>query len=125
MFKDKRNHKVLAAVVFISLVGIPPLPAAPVDRTGLDILCKGPGDAYIPPNSKGISYCVYADGQVVRCDSKTDKCTSALTGGDAKSTTVVEGAVTLRLLKLLNDSVNDLKRQVEALTAEVKKRPAQ
>lgn len=96
---------------------IAPLVAAqekPVDKTGLDIFCTGKGDVYSPPSKSGISTCIFADGQVVTCDSKTDKCTSSLTGGKGKAQ-IVEGAMTLRLLKQLNDKVDRLSAQVEAL----------
>jgi hypothetical protein len=49
------------------------------------------------------------------CDSKTDKSTASLMRGDQKHT-IVEGAIALRLLKVLNDKVDKLTTQVDLLT---------
>ncbi len=81
---------------------------AEVDRTGLDILCTGKGDAYSPPKG-GLSVCVFADGKVLICDSKTDACTSALVQVDDKAQTV-EGVMTFRLLKLLKELTERVER---------------
>lgn len=67
---------VTLAVACLSLFVVWPIQTAaqaPVDRTGLDILCSGKGDVYSPP-VKGVSSCIFADGQVLVCDSATDKC---------------------------------------------------
>jgi hypothetical protein len=109
---------IIAFPMFMSLC-IAPVAAQdkakpPVDKTGLDILCSGKGDTYSPPSKSGISTCIFADEQVMTCDSKTDKCTTKLTGGKDKGN-IVEGAMTLRLLKQLNDKVDRLSAQVESL----------
>ena len=93
----------------------------PVDKTGLDVLCSGQGDVYSPPNKNGVSSCLFNDGEVLVCDSKKDKCYASLTQDNTKpdhtKATIVEGAFTLRLLKLLNDKVDNLTGQVQSLTA--------
>jgi hypothetical protein len=86
----------------------------PPDRTGLDILCSGKGDVYSPPNKSGVSMCLFNDGEVLVCDQKKDKCYASMTGGKPKDI-VAEGAVTLRMLKILNDKVDRLSAQVESL----------
>jgi hypothetical protein len=107
----------ITVAVFLSFCIAPPVDAQdkPVDKTGLDILCSGKGDTYSPPSKSGISTCIFADGQVMTCDSKTDKCTTSLTGDKGKAN-IAEGAMTLRLLKQLNDKVDRLTKQVESLS---------
>lgn len=89
---------------------------APVDKTGLDILCSGKGDVYSPPpKNGGVSSCIFADGQVMTCDSATDKCQVKR---DAKGpATINADAMTLRMLKELSDRVDRLSAQVQALSA--------
>ena len=106
---------IAVAVLMQSWIAPPAAQDKPVDRTGLDILCSGKGDVYSAPSKSGISTCIFADGQVMTCDSKTDKCTSSLTGGKDKAT-IAEGAMTLRLLKQLNDKVDRLTTQIESLS---------
>ena len=100
-------------------------PAAPVDKTGLDILCKADGGLYYPPGKGGISACLFNDGQFVTCDSKKDKCSASPTKADAKDlpkVTINEGALNLRMLKQLNDKVNALTSQIESLSSTLKDR---
>ena len=83
---------------------------AEVDKTGLDILCTGKGDVYVPPKG-GLSVCILGDKKTILiCDSKTDKCTKALMQPN-DDPTAADGMVTFRLLKLLkelNDRVDRL-----------------
>lgn len=112
----------LAALVFGLVVPIarPAATAAqaPVDRTGLDILCSGKGDTYSPP-VKGVSSCIFADGQVLVCDSANDKCYEGK--APKQQARILGDAMTLRLLKQLNDKVDALTAQVRSLTAAGKK----
>jgi len=120
------NLLILVVGVFMSLSIVQSLDAAPVDRTGLDFLCKDTGGTYhMDPKGKW-STCACSDGQTIICDIKKDKCYNDI--NPRSGAMVVEGAVTLRSLKLLNDKVDNLTKQVQSLTsslneAEIKKRP--
>ena len=97
--------------------------AAPVDKTGLDVLCKADGGVYFPPSKSGISVCAFKDGQVLVCDSKKDKCSASIKKADSKDdekVTIAEGAMTLRMLKTLDDKVNTLTAQIQFLTETLK-----
>ena len=86
---------------------------AEVDRTGLDILCKKPGDIYMPPKG-GLSVCISKDGTILICDSKTDTCTRTVMPGNEGAQTS-EGMMTSRLRKLvkeLNDRVDRLEAKL-------------
>jgi len=85
----------------------------PIDKSGLDILCSKKGDVYSPaPKPGGISSCAFADGSVMTCDTKTEKCQVK---GDAKSQRGVNADLaTLRMLKELNDKVDRLSAQMKA-----------
>ena len=104
-------------------------PAAPVDKTGLDVLCKAEDGMYFPPSKKnGLSLCAFKDGQVLVCDSKKDKCSASPTKADGKEppkVTINEGAMNLRMLKLLNDKVIALTAQIQSLTATLNNRRAE
>lgn len=113
---------IMPVLVCISVVEAKP--AAPVDKTGLDILCKADGGLYYPP-AKGVSACLFNDGQFVTCDSKKDKCSASPTKADAKhlpTVTINEGALSLRMLKQLDDKVNALTSHIESLSAALKDR---
>jgi hypothetical protein len=86
---------------------------AEIDKTGLDILCTGPGDTYLPPKG-GLSACIFADGTVLVCDSKTDTCTRSLTQGSDKAS-ALDGVMTHRLLKL----VKALSERVDRLESKI------
>ena len=73
---------------------------AEVDRTGLDILCTAPGDVYLPPKN-GLVVCVKANGEVIICDNKTDKCSRALPPGDDITSNL--DAMTVGLLRIVKD----------------------
>ena len=91
---------------------------AEVDKTGLDILCSFPGDVYVPPKN-GISVCIHADGTILICDSKTDRCTRADLQSDDKHPSV-ESVMVHRLLKLvkaLTERVERLEGQATGSTA--------
>lgn len=97
-----------------------PVPAAaqakPVDKSGLDILCSGKGDTYSPPPKPGgVSSCIFGDGKVMTCDSKTEKCDLI---DDPKAQREMNAQlITIRLIKQLNDKVDRLTAQVRALSA--------
>lgn len=116
----------LMMAAFISFALVPPVHAAKAapDKTGLDILCKCEGCEYHGPTTKvHYSQCIYPDGQVITCSNKTDKCSSTFTApGDGKgnSRATVEGAVTLRSLKLLSDNMTKLMTEVASLSATLK-----
>lgn len=104
--------------LFVSIHSTVTSAQTPVDMSGLDILCKGKGDTYSPP-VKGISSCIFADGQVIVCDSKKDECYE---GKEPKAQALVRNDVmTLRLIKQLHDKIDLLTRQVQSLTAAGKK----
>lgn len=88
---------------------------AEVDRTGLDILCKAPGDVYLPPKN-GLVVCVKASGEVIICDNKTDRCSRALPPGDDKTSDL--DAITVGLLK----AVKDLTERVAKVESKVARR---
>jgi hypothetical protein len=78
---------------------------AGVDKTGLDILCSGPGCKYFPPGPDGKSLCIFPDGTLMLCDSNTGKCMQVYVREvpeDDKAPSVA-GVVTFRLLKLLKE----------------------
>jgi hypothetical protein len=119
-----RPRATLAMAIAPATVGVllwaaqPALTAAqeaPVDKSGLDILCSKKGDVYSPaPKPGGTSSCVFADGQVMTCDTKTEKCEVKR---DAKSQRGINvDVMTLRMLKELNDKVDRLNAQVQALS---------
>jgi hypothetical protein len=117
----------LVMAAFLSASLVPPAHAAKaaVDKTGLDILCKCDGCEYHGPTTKvHHSQCIYPDGQVITCSNKTDKCSSSLSApGEGKSNaraTTVEGAVTLRSLKLLNDNMKKLVSEMASLNVTLK-----
>lgn len=89
----------------------------PVDKSGLDILCSGKGDQYSPPPKPGgISSCIFADGQVMTCDSKTEKCEVKQ---DAKAARGINAeAMTLRTIKQLNDKVDRLSARAASSQAQ-------
>jgi hypothetical protein len=120
-----RPRATFAMAIAATTVGVllwaaqPALTAAqepPIDKSGLDILCSKKGDVYSPaPKPGGLSSCVFADGDVMTCDTKTEKCTVKR---DAKSQRGINADVmTLRMLKELNDKVDRLSAQVQALSA--------
>lgn len=105
-------------VIASALLGLLPLPyraaAQQVDKTGLDILCSGSGDTYVPPKN-GLSACIFADGTIMVCDSKTDKCTRSIAEGDDKRPHL-DAALTARLLKvvkLLSDRLDRVESQLK------------
>jgi hypothetical protein len=103
-------------------------PAAPVDKTGLDVLCKAEDGVYFPPTKSGVSLCAFKDGQVLVCDSKKDKCSASPAQADIKEppkVTINEGAMNLRMLKQLNDKVNALTSQIQSLTSTLNDRRAE
>ena len=109
---------IMPALGTISLVQAKP--AAPVDKTGLDILCKAEGGLYVPPDKGGLSACAFKDGQLLVCDSKKDKCSASPTKADVKTlpkVTINEGAMNLRMLKQLNDKVETLTSQIQSLSS--------
>jgi hypothetical protein len=115
---------VAAFVTFLVVPSVHAAKAAP-DKSGLDILCKCEGCEYHGPTTKvHYSQCIYPDGQVITCSNKTDKCSSTLTAADeGKSNTqgtTVEDAVTLRSLKLLNDSMNKLMSEMASVSFTLK-----
>lgn len=73
---------------------------AEIDRTGLDILCKAPGDVYLPPKN-GLVVCIKADGEVIICDNKTDKCSRTLPPRDDRTSSL--DAMTVGLLKVVKE----------------------
>lgn len=112
---------IAALAVGISLWLVEPVQTAaqkgekPVDKTGLDILCSGKGDAYSAPSKSGLSTCIFSDGDVMTCDSNTNQCTSKR---DATADRGINAdAMTLRMLHQLNQKVDRLTAQVQALSA--------
>jgi len=87
---------------------------AEVDKTGLDILCRADGGTYMPPKG-GISACIFKDGTIVICDSKTDKCSRAVPEDHGKAPNA-DGMLTFRLLKILKE-LNDRVERLEAKIA--------
>ena len=73
---------------------------AEIDRTGLDILCKAPGDVYLPPKD-GLVVCIKANGEVIICDNKTDKCSRTVPPRDDRTPNV--DAMTVGLLKVVKE----------------------
>lgn len=88
---------------------------AEVDKTGLDILCSGPGCKYYPPGPDGKSLCIFPDGTLMLCDSNTDKCIQVYIreAGDDDQGPGIEGSMMYRLLQILKD----LNERVERLEA--------
>lgn len=95
-------------------------PQKPVDKTGLDILCSGKGDVYSAPSKAGVSMCIFADGDVLVCDSKKDKCWASMEVNDKGKGPikgqVSDSAMTLRLVQQLNHKVDQLNMQLQALS---------
>jgi hypothetical protein len=108
---------VAGAAVLMAWMTLPIQTAAQqeVDRTGLDILCKGKDKTYVPP-AGGISMCINKKtGDVLVCDSKTDKCFSAI---DSKGSSAINtDALMIYTLQQLTEKVDDLTKLVQALTA--------
>lgn len=47
-----------------------------VDKTGVDVLCKGKGAYTGPTTLSNYSSCMFNDGSMLECNNKTNKCTS-------------------------------------------------
>ena len=83
---------------------------AEVDKTGLDYLCTGPGDIYMPPKG-GLSVCIKPDGTILICDSKTNHCTLVPPfrhGADSPQS--AEAVITMQLVKLVKELSERVKR---------------
>lgn len=136
MTKLTLHRALLQTAISIAALAIPVVgcisvveakPAAPVDKTGLDVLCKAEDGLYIPPAKSGLSLCAFKDGQVLVCDSKKDKCSASPTKADAKEppkVTINEGAMNLRMLKQLSDKVNAFTVEIKSLTSTLNDRRA-
>lgn len=69
------------AVICMSTVMLSAMPVlgesiVVVDKTGVDVLCKGKGAYTGPTTLSNYSSCMFNDGSVLECNNKTDKCTS-------------------------------------------------
>ncbi|BCA53732.1 hypothetical protein W02_08720 [Nitrospira sp. KM1] len=59
-----------------------------VDKTGVDVLCKGKGAYTGPTTLSNFSSCMYNDGSSVTCENKRDgKCTSTSPKAQAQNPT--------------------------------------
>jgi hypothetical protein len=96
--------------------------AAPIDKSGLDILCKCPGCVYFPPtNSDHHSYCLYPDGSVLTCDTDKGTCSAS------RDANIPGGAGGLRFelntilanQQIVLGTLNSLKASVDALKTDL------
>jgi hypothetical protein len=63
-------------IVMFSLSQVLGEPITVVDKTGVDVLCKGKGAYTGPTTLSNYSTCMFNDGSMLECNNKTDKCTS-------------------------------------------------
>lgn len=77
----KRSAKTSVSVIGMLIVMLSALhvlaePITVVDKTGVDVLCKGKGAYTGPTTLSNYSTCMFNDGSMLECNNKTDKCTS-------------------------------------------------
>lgn len=63
-------------IVLVSAVQLFGEPIDVVDKTGVDVLCKGRGAYTGPTTLSNYSSCMFNDGSVLECNNKTNQCTS-------------------------------------------------